>query len=100
MASPSCWRPPRHSSYGMVAAQPAVADALEVAEDPVAVLGEDREFGAVLERLVEGRFIVLADPLAGDRFGGHYAMPRPGDFGIGQAGIQTQNGGNDRRAPR
>ena len=84
----------------MLAAQPAVTDAFEVAEDPVAVLGEDREFGAVLEGLVEGRFVVLADPFAGDGFVGDDAMPRPGDVGIGQAGIETQDGGNRRRVPR
>ena len=86
----------RHrSSDRVLAAQPAVADAFEVAEDPVAVLGEDRELGAVLQGLVEGRFVVLADPFAGDGFVSDDAMPRPGDVGIGQAGIEAQDGGND-----
>ena len=80
----------RHSPHRVLAAQPAVADAFEVAEDPVAVLGENREFGTVLQGLVEGRFVVLADSFAGDGFVGDDAMTRPGDVGIGQAGVETQ----------
>jgi hypothetical protein len=50
----------------MLVAQPAVVDALEVAEDPVAMLGEDRELGAVLLGLVESRFAVFAEAPAGN----------------------------------
>ena len=82
------------SEHDMLAAQPAVTDALEMAEDPVAVLGEYREFSTILEWLVERRFVLFADPLAGNGFVRNDAMPRPGDVGMGQAGIETQDGGD------
>src|SRR5262245_28447960 len=57
------------SQDSVLTAQPAVTDALEVTENPVAVLGEHREFGAILERLVERGLVIFADPLAGDGLG-------------------------------
>ena len=65
----------------MLAAQPAIPDAFEVAENPVAVFGENGELGAIFQRLVESRFVVLADPFAGDRFVGDDTVPRPRDVG-------------------
>ena len=59
----------------MFTTKPAVADALEVAEDPVAIFGKDREFSAVLQGLVEGRLVVLTDPFAGNGFVSNHAMP-------------------------
>ena len=82
----------------MLAAQPAVTDAFEVAEDPVTFLGEHREFGAILERLVEGGFIVFADSLAGNCFRGDDTMSRPVDVGVGKAGIERQDGGYQHKA--
>jgi hypothetical protein len=64
-------------------------------EDPIMVLGEDGEFGAVVERPIEGGVIVLTNSAAGDRLVGDDASTRQGDFPVRHAGIETKDGGAD-----
>ena len=88
------------SSHRVLPAQPAVANAFEVAEDPVAVLGEDGEFRAIFQGLVEGRFVVFADPFAGDGFADDDAMVRPGDVGVVKPSIERITCRRSQREPR
>src|SRR5258708_3988904 len=68
-----------------------------MAENPVSIFRQDCEFGAILERLVEGRFVVFADSLAGDCFPRDNGVVRTVNVSPGQPGVDAQDGRDENQ---